>query len=74
MRLIRTDRIRPGDLLAGTHASGNYEGGPRRVAKVIHAPEHEKRRDGTKAFWIVWTDDTELVYYADTQVWLAQRP
>lgn len=74
MKLIRTDHLRPGDLILGTEASGNYEDGPRRLAELVHAPEHEKRKNGTKAYWLAWTDGRRQVYYADTQVWLVQRP
>lgn len=74
MRLVRTDKIRPGDLITGTELSGDYEGGPRRVASIARAPEHEKRTNGTLAYWVVWTQGGRLVYYADTNVWLAQRP
>jgi hypothetical protein len=74
VKVIRVDKARPGDLIAGTNASGNYPDGPRRIDQITRAPEHEKRTDGTAAFWLEWTDGRRLVYYADTLIWLAQRP
>lgn len=74
MKSIRTDKARPGDLIAGTGASGDYEGGPRRLADIVRAPREEKRTDGTKAYEVEWADGSKQVYYGDTALLLQQRP
>lgn len=74
MKKITADKLRPGDLVAGTGISGNYEGGPKRLNAIDRAPEHEKRASGTFAYQLTWADGTSLVYYADTVVLLQQRP
>lgn len=74
MKTIRTDQSRPGDLIAGTSASGNYEGGPKRLASRARAVEHEKRSDMMAAYLLKWTNGTQNVYYGDTKILLAQRP
>jgi hypothetical protein len=70
-KLIRTDQTRPGDLILGTRASGDYENGPRRLDRLEPAAEHSQRM---QAYWLIWTDGSRLCYYGDTQVWLGQRP
>jgi hypothetical protein len=69
-RAVRTDRLRGGELVLGTVASGAYEDGPRRLAlRPVEAPEHSER---TVAYWLEWSDGRRLVYYGDTLVLVAR--
>jgi hypothetical protein len=67
---IRVDRARPGDLITGTLASGDYPE-PCRIAAIVEAPEHSQRMT---AYWLVWMDGGRVCYYGDTEIWLGQRP
>lgn len=61
---IRVDRLRGGELVIGTAASGPYERGPRRLAgRPAEAPDHSVR---TSAYWVEWSDGDRQVYYGDT--------
>jgi hypothetical protein len=69
-RTVRTDRLRGGELVIGTTASGPYEDGPRRLAeRPTEAPEHSVR---ATAYWLAWTDGRRQVYYGDTRVLVAR--
>lgn len=69
-RNVRTDRLRGGELVIGTTASGPYEDGPRRLARrPIEEPEHSVR---TVAYRLVWSDGLGPVYYGDTLVLVAR--
>lgn len=74
MKTIRTDKARPGDLIAGTDVSGAYDVAPRRLESIARAPEHEKRKDGMHAYLLEWTSGQSNVYYGDTPLILQQRP
>lgn len=67
---MRVDRLRGGELVIGTAASGLYGGGPRRLAgRPAEAPEHSQR---TVAYWVNWSDGGRQVYYGDTLVLVAR--
>lgn len=67
---VRVDRLRGGELVIGTSASGPYEGGPRRLAAPPQsAPEHSQRM---AAYRLEWSDGGRLVYYGDTLVLIAR--
>lgn len=69
-RTIRVDRLRGGELVIGTAASGLYEGGARRLAgQPEPAPEHSVR---TAAYWVGWSAGGRQVYYGDTLLLVAR--
>jgi hypothetical protein len=70
MRLIRTDRAREGDLIAGTW-NDTYPTPLRLATPPTVDPEHSVR---THAYRLDFTDGTSKVYYGDCDLQLAQRP
>ena len=69
MRRIRTDQVRPGDLIAGTW-SHNWPQ-PRRVDSIAASLEHSVAEH---AYRIDFTEGEPVVLYGSCQLQLAQRP
>lgn len=69
MKLTPVDKLRPGDLIAGTWT--HTWPTPRRLEHITPSPEDSVTGP---AYRLDWSDGTSQVLYGTCEVQLAQRP